>query len=153
MNGLFTWLLNRDISEFDPQTRPYTKAYAIAISCSIPAYVRFLKEVFVDDDDKIDNFEKHPKREIYMIKAKTLYSTYESWALDNHLIEKGKFKGITLKKHMLEFNAVSWDKQVKRFKEVRRYVVIDRDVLVTELAKFKFDMNEEEDTDILDFDE
>ena len=85
MNGLFIWLLNRDISEFDPQTRPYTKAYAIAISCSIPAYVRFLKEVFVDDDDKIDNFEKHPKREIYMIKAKTLYSTYESFALDNHL--------------------------------------------------------------------
>ena len=99
---------------------------------SIPAHVRFLKEVIFDGDDLDICLGKHPKRDIWYIQPKTLYNAYESWALDHHLFEKGKFKGIYFKKALIEFNSITWDRSVRQGNKSTKNVVFDRGVLQQE---------------------
>ena len=84
MNELFTWLLARDISEFDPERRPKTKAYSIALSCAVPIHARYLNEVL-----RGNSYPFMEKGELMCIKAKDLYSHYEKWAISHSFIGIG----------------------------------------------------------------
>ena len=154
IDELYTWLLNRDISKFDPKRdRPKTRAYKIATSVSIPAHIKFLKEVLFDDDEREARFNKHPTKDIWFIKPKCLYSAFESWALDHHLFEKGKFRGTHFKKALLEFNSIGWDRSVRGNGKVSKYVLFDRARLSKELEKYNFTVEQESEEDILDLDD
>ena len=153
MNELLTYLLHRDISDFVPANPPYSKAYAIATSVSVPTHVRYLREMLFDEDADNYDFHQHPKKDIWFIKAKALYRSYDKFGTDHHLFEKGKFRGTYLKKALLEFESISWDKSCRQNGHINKYVVFNREILREELKKYRFTVNEKEDTDILDLDE
>ena len=70
------------------------------------------------------------------------------------MFETGKFRGTYLKKALLEFESVSWDKSCRQKNgNINKYVVFNREILREELKKYRFTVNEKEDTDILDLDE
>ena len=149
LDDVYTFLMNRDISQFDPEKRPLTTAYKIAKSCSVPLEVRYLKEAIIDNSRDIYGWQQ--KKGLHLIKAKELYKSYDNWAVGNHLIKQGEFKSQSFKKALLEFKALKWEKKFRTKDEVLTLVAIDKDVLQAEFQKYTFDIEEDMD-EIIDLD-
>mgnify|MGYP003674775944 CR=1 FL=1 len=148
LNNLFSWLGNRDITNFNPSERPLTKVYQDAISCSIPNHIRFIYKCINKDINKeYSLFEEHPKKEdYYYIKTRELYDKYEEYLIKNHLLEKGKFKSLTFKKQLLEFSSIQF-KTISIYKNQMRVIMINKPKLLKELEKYNVI---EENVEIID---
>tara|TARA_R110002020_G_scaffold404504_2_gene614639 strand:- start:614 stop:2941 length:2328 start_codon:yes stop_codon:yes gene_type:complete len=149
INHLYTYLMKRDISNWHPvEDRPLTKAYKIAVSNAIPHHIKWLKSLFIDNQDLNIVFKN--RKDIYYAKTKTIYNSFRNWACENHLMSEGQFKSQAFKTALLNINGIVFDKKIKINGVAQRFVVFSRLAVLNELKKYTFDV--EEDNDILDFD-
>lgn len=144
LNCLYTFLLRRDISEWDAQgDRPMTDAYISAVSSAIPHHIRFLRDVFIDGEPKKFGFhvlESKGKIKGYYIKAKDLYSSFDSWAQSNHLLKYGQFKSQSFKKQMEDVNGIKFDVKYGG----NRIVFFRKNIIIDYLKRFIFNTSDED---------
>ena len=138
------------------QNPRFRKRMPLLLQCPCPhmcgVWAPHLRDTLFGEDTDNHAFNQHPKKDIWFIKAKALYSSYEKYGIDNHLFEKGKFRGTYLKKALLEFESVSWDKSCRQNGHISKYVVLNREILREELKKYKFTVDKKDD-EVLDMDE
>jgi hypothetical protein len=150
LNCLYTYLLRRDISQWDPQgDRPMTDAYISAVSSAIPHHIRFLRDAFVDGEPKKCGFhilESNGKVKGYFMKAKDLYKIYDSWAQDNHLLKYGQFKSQSFKKQMEDVNGIKFDVKYNG----NRIVLFRKHLIIDYLKRFTFNTSHEDNEINLD---
>lgn len=138
LNEVYTFLLRRDISEWNAQEdRPMNKAYKTAISNAIPHYVIFLKEIFIDGN--FTNFTVVKNK--YFIQAKDLYSGYKDWLQENHLSGDYAFKSTTFKKQLQDINGITFDFKTNG----KRYVMFKKSLIVNDLSKYTFTVHNEDE--------
>ncbi len=144
LNCLYTYLLRRDISQWDPQgDRPMTDSYISAVSSAIPHHIRFLRDAFVDAEPKkcgFDILESNGKVKGYFMKAKDLYKIYDSWAQDNHLLKYGQFKSQSFKKQMEDVNGIKFDVKYNG----NRIVLFRKHLIIDYLKRFTFNTSDED---------
>ncbi len=144
LNCLYTYLLRRDISQWDPQgDRPMTDAYISAVSSAIPHHIRFLRDAFVDAEPKKCGFnvlESNGKVKGYFMKAKDLYKIYDSWAQDNHLLKYGQFKSQSFKKQMEDVSGIKFDVKYNG----NRIVLFRKHLIIDYLKRFTFSTSDED---------
>lgn len=144
LNCLYTYLLRRDISQWDPQgDRPMTDAYISAVSSAIPHHIRFLRDAFVDGEPKKSGFdvlESNGKVKGYFMKAKDLYKIYDSWAQDNHLLKYGQFKSQSFKKQMEDVNGIKFDVKYNG----NRIVLFRKHLIIDYMKRFTFNTSDED---------
>jgi len=144
LNCLYTYLLRRDISQWDAQRdRPMTDAYISAVSSAIPHHIRYLRDVFVDNEVNkygFDILESKGKVKGYFIKAKDLYRNYDSWAQDNHLLKYGQFKSQSFKKQMEDVNGIKFDVKYNG----NRIVLFRKHLIIDYLKRFTFSTSDED---------
>jgi hypothetical protein len=144
LNCLYTYLLRRDISKWDAQgNRPMTDAYISAVSSAIPHHIRFLRDAFVDGQPNkcgFDVLESKGKVKGYFMKAKDLYSKYDSWAQDNHLLKYGQFKSQSFKKQMEDVSGIKFDVKYNG----NRIVLFRKHLIIDYLKRFTFSTSDED---------
>jgi len=150
LNCLYTYLLRRDISEWDAQRdRPMTDAYISAVSSAIPHHIRYLRDVFVDGEPNkcgFDILESKGKIKGYSIKAKDLYSRYDSWAQSNHLLKYGQFKSQSFKKQMEDVNGIKFDVKYNG----NRIILMKKSLIIDYLKRYTFNTSDEDNEIDLD---
>lgn len=144
LNCLYTYLLRRDISEWDAQKdRPMSDAYISAVSSAIPHHIRYLREVFVDGEPNkcgFDILESKGKIKGYYIKAKDLYSKYDNWCVDNHLLKYGQFKSQSFKKQMADIDGIKFDVKYSG----NRIVLFRKHLIIDYMKRFTFNTSDED---------
>ncbi len=149
LNNLYSWLLRRDISDWDAvEERPMTKAYMIAISNAIPHHIKWLKSLFIDEDNLNVVFDN--KKDYYFANTKTVYKSFNYWCQENHLLNEGQFKSQSFKRLLQDIDGITFDKSIKINKTPLKKVVFEKTKILNELNKYKFSIDD--DDDILDLD-
>ena len=150
LNCLYTYLLRRDISNWDAQRdRPVTDAYISAISSAIPHHIRYLREVYIDKDPTKCGYEKlesNGKIKGYYMKARDLYSCYDTWAQNNHLLKYGQFKSQSFKKQMEDIDGIKFDVKYNG----NRIVLMRKHLIIDYLKRFTFSTSDEDNEIDLD---
>jgi len=150
LNCLYTYLLRRDISNWDAQRdRPVTDAYISAISSAIPHHIRYLREVYIDKDPTKCGYEKlesNGKIKGYYMKARDLYSSYDTWAQNNHLLKYGQFKSQSFKKQMEDIDGIKFDVKYNG----NRIVLMRKHLIIDYLKRFTFSTSDEDNEIDLD---
>jgi len=151
LNNLYTWLLNKDISEWNPvKDRPQTEAYLTALSNCIPVHIRWLKDIFVDNHIFINDFCN--VKDNYFIQPKLLYQNYSQWAEDHFLLESGKFKSNSFRKILSDIKGIYFDKSIKYKGESKKYILFKYNDILEEINKYQFSIETTDDDDELDLD-
>lgn len=150
INNLYSWLLKRDISNWNPKNRPMIKEYIVETMNSVPNHIKWLNDVI--NNNERDGF-LFRKKKYLIIKPTDLYCVYEKWLIDNYLVNSGEFKSSAFRKVIQKMDGVKWDYRVKiNGKSVDR-VLLDIDIIKGYLDKYKFDTDYDSDDSILDLDD
>ena len=143
LNEVYTFLLRRDITEWNAQEdRPLNKAYKTAISNATPPHVKYLKEIFIDGN--LTRFTVMKNK--YFIKVKDLYSDYQRWLEDNHLLGDYSFKSMTFKKQLQDVNGITFDFKTNG----SRYVMFKKSLIVNDLSKYTFTVQDDDEINLDD---
>ena len=151
LNELYTYLLNRDISEWHPvKDRPNTQAYVNALNNSVPTHIRWLQDMFINNHIFSADFTCAKNK--HFIQSNLLYVNYTRWCEDNYLMDKGSFKSTPFRKLLSDIDGIEFDKSIKYGGVSKRYVLFEVDIIMNELNKYSFISDSGEDDDVLDLD-
>ena len=140
LNNLFSWLGNIDISKFNPENRPKTKAYDDAIKCSVPPVAQYLHKCFSEDYNPFEEYPKKPN--IYKIKQSILVKKYMRFVVNNHIIKEKDFKSLPFKKELMNFLSIEVNKMTCINNVRERFTIVNKIKLLEELEKYKIDNDE-----------
>ena len=148
INNLYSWLLKRDISNWNPKDKPKIRDYMVETREAIPNHIKWLNDI-------INNGESHDftmRKNKLIAKAGDIYGEYEKWLIDNYLINTGEFKSTSLRKVLQKMEGIKWNARVKLNGNSVDRVIIDRDTVATQINKYCFDDGYDSDESILDLD-
>ena len=148
INNLYSWLLNRDISDWNPKDRPMNKEYIIETGESLPNHIKWLNDV-INHNDRDDLMIRKNK---IIAKPTDLYCIFEAWMVNNYLINPGEFKSSGFRKVIKKMNGVKWDGRAKINGKNKDRVIIDIDAVKSELNNYTFDTDYDSDGSIIDLD-
>ncbi len=148
LNNLYSYLLKRDITDWSPKNRPKIKEYLVETSNSIPNHIKWLNDVINNDERDGFTFRKN----YLIIKPTDLYGAYESWLINNYIINSGEFKSPSFRKIIQKMNGVKWNHRIKINGKNLERVVIDVNIITNELEKYNFDGYDSDDS-VLDLDD
>jgi len=140
--------LKRDITDWSPKNRPKIKEYLVETSNSIPNHIKWLNDVINNDERDGFTFRKN----YLIIKPTDLYGAYESWLINNYIINSGEFKSPSFRKIIQKMNGVKWNHRIKINGKNLERVVIDVNIITNELEKYNFDGYDSDDS-VLDLDD
>ena len=147
INNLYSWLLKRDISEWDPKDKPKIKDYIVETQDSIPNHIKWLNDVINNGQGEDFTIRKNK----IVAKPTDIYCVYESWLIDNYLVSNGEFKSSSFRKVIQKMDGVKWDARVTIDGKKKNRVIIDLDKVATQLNNYCFSDGYDSDGTI-DFD-
>jgi hypothetical protein len=152
MNNLYSWLLKRDISNWNPKDRPKSTDYIVETTHAIPKHIKWLNDVVNNEYGK-ECFNTTKK--LMAITVEDIGSLYQSWLVENHIINMDEFKSqwSPFKKAIDKMRpAIKWNGRAKiNGKSLDRIVFYINEVREI-LSEYKFDTDYDSDDTIADFD-
>ncbi len=148
INNLYSYLLKRDISDWNPKNKPMIKEYMVETANAIPNHIKWLNDV-VNNNERDELIIRKNK---IIAKPTDLYCVYEAWLINNYLVNSGEFKSSAFRKVIQKMDGVKWNARVKIDGKTMDRVIIDMNIIERELEQYTFDTDYDSDDSIIDFD-
>ena len=147
LDSIYTYLMNRNLDNFNPLNAPRTQSFINDISNAIPIYARFLQEVFIERSSKYIH-----RASIIILKggniaigARDLNKLFLDYGTDNYLIKEQHFNSRSCRKQLMEYDSITFNKSIRIDSISKKYVYIEIDKLRNNLEKYTFITNADEE--------